>query len=296
MANSSVNIDNYVFACPHLGQDEDPCTYSSYASSRNFCYHSKPRTIPLLDHQSNFCLSENYPKCPVYQLDENAVFPDEFRFRRFEFPKIIPWKWLIPLFAIIITLIIIFSFPGLRNLKFLTPEQDNTTIFAGNQILNTTTPNPLLGTTPSMVEKPTITQAPSASPVLETGTPSNDPHGLDEPIGVTHRFVIHRIQEGESLGNLAAQYDTSLQAIQDVNYFLPDPVWIDWLVIIPVETTDVIGLPKFEAQIVVTGGVTIEEFAADQDLDPSTLKFYNGLPDAYLLSSGEWLLIPHINQ
>ncbi|HKZ44255.1 MAG TPA: LysM peptidoglycan-binding domain-containing protein [Anaerolineales bacterium] len=147
-----------------------------------------------------------------------------------------------------------------------------------------------------MVEKPTITQAPSASPVLETGTPSNDPHGLDEPIGVTHRFVIHRIQEGESLGNLAAQYDTSLQAIQDVNYFLPDPVWIDWLVIIPVETTDVIGLPKFEAQIVVTGGVTIEEFAADQDLDPSTLKFYNGLPDAYLLSSGEWLLIPHISQ
>jgi LysM repeat protein len=296
MSNSSEKKGNNVFACPHLGQEDDPCTYSSYASHRNICYRTRQRAIPLLDHQSEFCLSENYLKCPVYQLNENAVFPGEYKLKNIKPQKKISWKWLIPILVIVTSVIIFFAIPGFKDLAFFDSNQENGTLFVSSQTLATTTPIPILETIRSQGEQPTITKAPSVTPVFETKTPTTDPHTLDAPFGNLHRFVIHRIQEGESLGNLASKYNTSLQAIQDVNYFLPDPVWIDWLVIIPVDTTDVVGLPKFEAQIVVTGDETIEDYAVIQNLDPAILKFYNGYPDGYLLSSGEWLLIPHISE
>jgi LysM repeat protein len=121
-------------------------------------------------------------------------------------------------------------------------------------------------------------------------------HTLDMPIGSAHLFVIHRIVQGESLFTMATKYNTSTEAIKNVNYNMPDPVWVDWLVIIPVDTSDVSGLPTFEAYMVVEGGVSIKWLAEILKLDTTSLKFYNGLENDYLLSDGEWLLLPHTGE
>ena len=287
--------ENISSACPHFGKEDDRYTYLAYPSRWNYCFNSKPPEIPKLDHQQDYCLTLNHQECPVFKMQESGAFPVEYRFRR-RAGKFGNWKWIVPTVIVILVLIVIFTVPGLGISQWFHSGPAEPTMTAVSEVEGFITPTVLSETPTPSLELATNTVEPSETPVVETKMANPEMHGLDEPIGITNRFVIHRIQEGESLGNLAAQYQTTLQAIQDVNYFLPDPVWIDWLVIIPVETTDVIGLPKFEAQIVVNGDVTIEDFALNQDLDPELLKFYNGMEDGYLLSSGEWLLIPHVNQ
>ncbi len=53
----------------------------------------------------------------------------------------------------------------------------------------------------------------------------------------------HRVAEGESLQVFANLYNTSVEAIRNVNYDLIAPLWIDWLVVIPMNTMDVSGIP-----------------------------------------------------
>ena len=288
-SNLSEKIENKGTACPHIGTEDDPATYLEYPSQQNICYKSMIKAVPLSYHQENFCLTKNHVECPVFQKNRQTTFPVELRFQEKRSRKPKPWIWFLALLVLIGAFVFFPIIPGLFN-----PTQVGATEIPSIQTMVSNFSIPITETALAQVEQPTFTPLPSVSPILETVTPSNPPHTMDTPIGVTHRFVIHRMQEGESLGNLAVHYDTNLQSIREVNYFLPEPVWINWLVIIPVEATDVVGLPKFEAQMVVNGDVTIEVFAANQKLDPSTLKFYNGFPDGYLLSSGEWLLIPHI--
>ena len=250
----------------------------------------------MADHQKNFCLNENYAECPVFQNKRQAVFPAELRFQKKRSKKLRPWIWLLPILVGIGALLFFPIIPGLNISGLFYSTQVNSTEMQSVPTVSSHTPVPVVETTISQVVQPTLTPLHLKRLVSESNTPINPPHTLDSPIGITYPFIIHRIQEGESLGNLAVQYNTDLQSIQEVNFFLPDPVWVNWLVIIPVDTTNVIGLPKFEANMVVNGNITIESFAANQDLDPFTLKFYNGFPDGYVLSSGEWLLIPHNNE
>ncbi len=87
------------------------------------------------------------------------------------------------------------------------------------------------------------------------------------------------------------QYNTTVEAIRAVNYYLPSPLWVDWLVIIPVGITDTQGLPAFEAYM-VTDQVTIEELAQKLSVSPEVLRYYNAVEGGYRLTPGEWLLIP----
>jgi len=288
--------DNNIKACPHLGDKGDPCTYLSFATRRNYCYHSKPIAVPGLDHQRSFCLKEDHIECPVFLTEKVSEFPTELNYQGSRQDKKRSRLWV---FAIIMVFFIgaisFFFIPGL-NFSLISSFQPKTSTPFSASAIETNTPHSIVEPIATQVSRPTISPVPSITPVLVTETPSSVPHKLDEPIGVTHRFVIHRIQAGESLGNLAIQFNTTLAAIQHVNFILPDPVWVDWLVILPLETSNVEGLPSFEAYMLVNGGLTIEEYASKQDLDPSLLKFYNGLPDGYILSNGEWLLIPHVTE
>jgi hypothetical protein len=50
-------------------------------------------------------------------------------------------------------------------------------------------------------------------------------------------LLIHKVGNGENLAGIADQYKTSVDAIQTVNYNLQVPVWINWLLVVPVGTT-----------------------------------------------------------
>jgi capsular exopolysaccharide synthesis family protein len=134
---------------------------------------------------------------------------------------------------------------------------------------------------------------PTNTPTLKpTSTVPTNPHTLDSPIGTNPRFIIHRVKSGENLDLYAQEYHTTIEAIRAVNYYSPTPIWEDWLIVIPLDTTDTTNLPAFEAYMVTDKNITIEKLAQSNLVDPALLKTYNGYPDNYQLTAGEWILIP----
>ena len=53
--------------CSYLGKEADPQTMLGYPSSWNKCHRATPSVSPNLSHQNQFCLSGNYPACPMLQ-------------------------------------------------------------------------------------------------------------------------------------------------------------------------------------------------------------------------------------
>jgi len=158
----------------------------------------------------------------------------------------------------------------------------------------------LVSNTPEVRLVPSVTSSPTATLRIKqpTWTPYLTaviaPHALETPIGIGHKFVIHRVHAGENLIALANQYLTSVAAIQAVNYNLPSPVMVDWLLVIPVRQTDVQGLPTFEPYE-IEGYVVVEALAQQLSVDPEIFKSYNALGNSEVLSAGEWVLIPHLS-
>jgi len=60
--------------CPNLGLDDDQFTCMTFATENHHCYRlAKHKAIPL-DHQYEFCLSEDHIRCPVF-LTGDRLFP-----------------------------------------------------------------------------------------------------------------------------------------------------------------------------------------------------------------------------
>jgi LysM repeat protein len=163
----------------------------------------------------------------------------------------------------------------------------------------TAIPAVIIGQTPSSTLlqvhiKPTLTFLLTASSTEPIQTPKLAmPHAMETPIGIEHKLVIHRVLEGESLTSIASQYWTTVEAIQAVNYYLPSPVRVGWLIILPINQTEVQGIPTFTAYEVKTD-IVVEILAQQLSTDPVLLKSYNGLSNGEILDSGEWLLIPQM--
>ncbi len=66
--------------CPYLGLKEDPKTSLAFPSPLNICFHAKPATPPSLKHQRLFCLSKQFPDCPVYAQAILAPLPPDIGF------------------------------------------------------------------------------------------------------------------------------------------------------------------------------------------------------------------------
>jgi LysM repeat protein len=165
-------------------------------------------------------------------------------------------------------------------------------------IVMTVTGNRTPSVVPKLVQR-TSTPAslpPSPSPTrrIATSTPTVIPfHALETPIGREHSFIIHRILDGESLDSISENYGTTPEALQLVNYDLQIPLLTGYLIIIPVDQTDVIGLPVFEAYM-VKENVTVESLAQQLNIDPAALKLYNNLENGQVLIANEWVLVPHL--
>lgn len=52
--------------CPYLGIEEEKISHFDYPSTRNRCWQSGHPEAVDADHQGNYCLSLDYPACPIY--------------------------------------------------------------------------------------------------------------------------------------------------------------------------------------------------------------------------------------
>lgn len=281
--------------CPFLGVLDDKSTYLSFASSFNVCYKIAKHSNPTLEHQGNYCLTERFNTCPVFlnsnvkQIEE--IFQNNSRLSR---PRKINVAviWI----ASVIVLLIVF-------LSFLGKTKNREVVNLDSQLTNTMVNISLVQTNTKIFETGTeVAQLPSVSisQITDSPMPSNTftevkteiIRTLDIPIGDDYQFIIHRISEGESVQLFADLYNTSPEAIYSINFFLPTPIWINALIIIPVNIYDVEDIPAFEAYMVTEDGVSIEKIAELNASDLDQLLRYNLIQPNEKMNIGDWILIP----
>ncbi len=291
------DADRGAQVCPFLGLGDDPGTALSFPSSHNRCFHARPALSVKLEFQRAYCLAINHTSCEEYNRESDNPLPSEMRFiggsgLNEKFGK--AGIWIILLVFLVIVLIVwqVLSrgflgleqsghLPGVKVPVISTIGKFQTQTLTLTQVQDTPTPTLFTTSTPTF-------QIRTFAPTIVTS------HALETPIGVQYKLVIHRVLAGESIMSIANQYWTTVDAIQAINYNLPSPLRIDWLIIVPVNRTDIHGLPSFDTYEVKTD-IAVRTLAQQLTIDPALLELYNGLGNNEFLSSGEWVLVPHMS-
>ena len=290
------NTDRKDIVCPFLGLQDDTTTAYQFASYAHQCFHARPISAVMLEAQRKYCLTINHANCEEFIRTPNTALPASLRFENGS--KLLEetskrWVWIFLLVLALLTGIawlirsrvpfssrnpaqapIVVMATGLKD------TATQTLITKPTQVQPTTTPNTVVAVTPTQELKTII---PAVRP----------PHYLETPIGLEQKLIIHRVLVGESLPSIANLYRTTTEAIQSVNYSLPLPLLIDWLVVVPTDPMDVKGLPAFNAYI-VTAEVSVTTLAQQLSINPELLELYNGLKGEDLLNTGEWVLVPYL--
>lgn len=280
--------------CPHLGLKSDPTTSFSFPNKGNACFHAKGRPTPELEYQRTTCLSAQFINCPVYKSPPNVRLPDNIREpknSKIFNPKTTLWVGLLILLILGILLTLNYREQLFSQLTQLTvPAWQQT-----QQARPVTLPP-----SPTIESIPTKTQAPTAS-ATSTMEPTPSPTSTREPLvlalgtpfsGGDLKLIIHRVIEGESLGQYASRYNTTEAAIREVNYNLPSVLFIEWVIVIPIDITDTTGLPAFQAIQMQEGGISVEAFARQLGVDVGDMSLYNNVDPDRILQPGEWILVP----
>ena len=274
--------------CPFLGFKDDPSTALAYPAGHNYCFKSNPISSVSLEHQRKSCLTETYLECPVFQKESAGPLPKGLRGDHVS--RIAPVKWVpfVALAAVILIALAALILIGIIPIRgFSAPY----TVI----MLDTKTPQAAYTSLPTTV----LTRTPSPKPtVLPTQTPTMitlnnlSPRMVGTPFGSSPKLVIHRVIEGEGFILLAEKFGTTAEAIKAINFDLPESLWVNTILVIPIDTDDVTDLPRFSAVEVRAEGMTIEAYAERNALDVELIKRYNDLPAGYALKLGEWLIIP----
>ncbi len=285
--------------CPYLGLKDDPETSISYPSVSNVCLHSINKVTPNLNYQKSVCLTKAYADCFVYLSPDEKKLPESLQDltgQKHKKKKRMIRFGLIFLVLLLIGLAVIFRGQwSFRIEGLLMPAWQKT------QQVRTYQPLPTIPLTqiPEIKFTPTSGQA-SRSTATPTQKTMRSPTitmvpstlALETPIGSWVQFIIHRTLPGESLEQFANQHNTTVEAIRSVNYNLPNVLYVDRLVIIPIGVQDAGNLPAFEAYQVGDRGLNVDDLAAKLSVQPEELLSYNNIPSAYVFNNGDWILVP----
>jgi hypothetical protein len=267
--------------CPYLGQRSDPGTALSYPTELNRCYHAKPVAAIHLDHQEEFCLTSGYPNCKEFAKDPDAALPaalygsSESQLRKRHGNK--KWLWGIILLALGIIVAWLFITQGKGFGLFTGAPTGITETTATSTVI----PSPVPSPTPTPSPAPTLAGTATLRPLL----------GLETPLGIDHKFLIHQIQAGDSLNRIAGDYDTMVAALLASNYRLPLPLFPGWAIVVPLNFVDTQGFPAFEVYS-VTEEISLEDLVIQLSVDLNEFKYYNALDDNFIPRAGDWLLVP----
>jgi hypothetical protein len=292
---ASVAVERCVF----LGLLEDPQTALGFPSIWNYCHKARPAGSVALAYQRDFCQAAAYCRCQLIQEPEARRLPSEARsqsgassaFRRGQ------GVGLVFLFLALLAAGVVLGW--MLNTGFLRARLEPIA-----SIL------PPTGVHAPIQETSTETEAAVPSAEIPTDTfvvTGNEPtaallpgaesglcgYQLDEIIHAERDFIIHRARGGENLSQYAGEHKTSVEAILAANHALPVPLHIDWVLVIPVETLDLRGLPPFEPYFESAEGVSLASLAATLSVEEILLRKYNGFDPKCTTISG-WLLVPRI--
>ena len=293
--------------CPYLGLQDDQRTSLAYPSAWNYCYRSHPPASVSIAHQISACLCPEYVKCTVYQSGQGGALPADLRGssssstrrRKSARSKTRRMAWAASVILLLIMAVIVIQrfFPG--TLQSWLPSLEIVSSVAPDGVTaeasSPSTPDAVqTSLVPIVVES---SQVPAATQTISLPKPSPTPipnrcgYSLDTPFGSAIKFLLHQIASGENLDKLAEKYQTAVDAIRAVNYDMPVPVWENWIVVIPVEVSDVKGLPAFEPYQADGTIFSLSDLALQLGVDMESISKYNAFTDACTVFRG-WMIVP----
>ncbi len=290
--------------CPSLGLMDDAETSLAFPSIWNCCYRGRPLAPPRLKYQEEFCLSEHHRECPLLLNEKAAPLPVHIRAQRSRVKRAKnTFQSGLLVFLIIMGVIFVLVW-GLWSRGYLSPFGiEKATAIPSTRVApaasDTPSPRGTASSSSPLTRTPTVLVVSGnftdPTPAVQTVTPAEpiSKHQLEVPLGIDHKFLIHRVLEGENLDQVAPKYDTSVEAIVAINHALKLPIWVGILVVIPIGFTDVADLPGFETYTITEAGMTVELLAQKLNIDAFDLKYYNSIGAGELLRVGDWLLIAH---
>ncbi len=274
-------------ACPHLGLIHDAASHMNFPSLSNQCLKCKKPGSPNFDHQQNYCLSKNYVDCVLAQSDRKIPMPIAIGVPA-PSPYRLFWFISIPAVLILAAVFILYRNPVVSAAPALIPAAGLSTPITP---LASPTDRKVVSKTASLSAAVGSTPLPS-----QISMPFVSPHGFEVtkiPSGSDQVYLIHIVAQGETLDVIAANYATTVQAIIAVNYELTPPVWVDYPIVIPLDATDVAGLPSFTVYIVEEyETISSKELAEILAVDAADLEFYNVCSANCQFVSGDVLLVP----
>jgi hypothetical protein len=276
------NTEGKQIRCPYGGIFNDSNTMMSFPSMENRCYKIKPQRLPNLAHQEKYCLTSSYPQCTLLAQETKKTgqkIPNIFinppgRQRTF------PTRIVVSLILILIIAFLAYKIiPPLISTSASAP----TTTWA------------MVSTLSMETAMPAATFAPRSTPMRAkpTSTSTPLPRLAETPIGLKSMFIVHRVIAGESLASLAEAYKTTKEVIQKLNYKMGDTLWIDTLVVLPVEGFDLTGVPPMSAYVADSDNISIDALASEKSVDVDSLLRWNAVPKGYVFRKGEAVIIPH---
>lgn len=270
--------------CPYLGQKTDQETAISYPSPLNGCTHAHPMASIELGHQERYCLTSSFETCAEYSATPGTKLPEGLFYSSRSNDKLSRWgKWVVGgLFLGLFIALGWFVIKG-GNFQFMSPPVSTTTM----------TPTGVVGDlenrTPVATIFPTLE---NTIPPTPPGTATTHPLlGLNTPLGLDGKFVIYQIQNGDSLGRIAGQYGTTLEAIQAINLRLGSPLLPGLKIVVPLNIIDVVGMPIFEIYS-VSEEIRLVDLASRLSVDLEQFTYYNALDGNFIAQPGDYFLVP----
>lgn len=281
-------------ACPFLGLLRDPTTYHAYPSAGNCCGRVDPPALLPGSYQSRFCLSARHTECPLASPSWRGAFPEALRAsaerewgRPTGQPRRRRWVWI----ALTAVLVVIAGAAVWLVWGLAPPSPSMPDVSAA--ALSSREPTGIASATP--FPPPTAT-ATATTPPTATGTPTPVPAtagpALETPFGPEAAFLIHSVQQGESLFSLGQTYGSSAEVIAAANGLEDQSLWPGQLVVIPVAIDDPAAVPRFVIYRVVDAGEALPEVAARYGADPEEIRRYNALGENPWLPGGRLLILP----
>ncbi len=282
---------SFVPGCPYLGLKNDPSTSLTYPSTGNVCFHCQSPTIPKLEYQEHYCLTESHVECSVYHKPETKEFPVELK-QIVVKPKQQTKPWQLPVLFIGVVLAGILIWFGYQSVTFTSLAATFTQI-----PYQTATEEVKPQTSPTI--PPTSTDKPTAVPPTATPEPTQTLlppqfHGLEIPVSVDGKqFLIHMVIEGDQMLFLARDYKTSIEVIQALNNGIPQALWAGTGIVIAPGMVEIDPpLPAFSTYKVTEIEIKIEALAVKLKTDPALFQHYNRCEPGCLLKKGDWVIVP----
>jgi hypothetical protein len=289
-------------SCPYLGTHDDPSIHYRFTTPSNYCCRPDPAEAVSIPQQGEICLTREYINCPVYQPGwEGSLPPELSRIREKEKPKYnIPpnlWIWVLAGLGLIFILILVLVNPF--GIKFnnqvdpvtVIPLPSNTPTIVQEAVVPVPSDLPVATNTPPNTATPSITPSPTSTLSVTPSIPTPGPF-QETPFITNRTYLIHQINEGESIPLLSNHYQTSPDVIRTVNAlrlkygFLPDLMIIIMPGQIDVGELEALNLIYLETE------VFISDFASQNGLTVEEVRVLNGLGPGETIPSGRWLIYP----